>query len=221
MRSGTLHASAADPQVVPAARSMFRALVGEGQWQALPRAVQLRFDGALAPGEEVVYVGEVACTQRTRIGRLWALLLRFAGSPLPLESLHHTASTVVVTGTRTGAQCWTRTYESPGRRSQVIRSMKCFSGPTGLEERVGAGLSMALTVSVESRALVFRSVGYHWKVGAWTLSIPMWLTPGAITVRHREERSGRFSFTLSVVHPLFGCLIHQVAYFRDAHGCAP
>jgi hypothetical protein len=42
------------------------------------------------------------------------------------------------------------------------------------------------------------------------------LTPGDIVVHHREEREGRFSFTLSVVHPWFGRMLHQVAFFRDA-----
>ena len=42
------------------------------------------------------------------------------------------------------------------------------------------------------------------------------MTPGCIEVTHREERSGRFSFTLSAVHPWFGLIIQQVAFFRDA-----
>lgn len=163
-----------------------------------------------------MYQGKVSSTRRTIIGRVWAQLLRFAGAPLPLQSINDGASTVVVTaGIRMGTQRWTRTYCGSGRRPQVIRSIKSFSGPTGLEEKVGAGLSMALTVSVESRALVFRSAGYHWQCGPWRLSVPACLTPGRMTVRHREERAGRFSFTLSVDHPWWGRLIHQVAFFRD------
>jgi hypothetical protein len=46
--------------------------------------------------------------------------------------------------------------------------------------------------------------------------IPALLTPGDIIVEHREEREGRFSFTLTVMHPWFGRILHQVAFFRDA-----
>jgi len=42
------------------------------------------------------------------------------------------------------------------------------------------------------------------------------LSPGRMEVVHREERDGRFSFTLTVRHRWFGELIHQVAFFRDA-----
>jgi hypothetical protein len=94
--------------------------------------------------------------------------------------------------------------------------MKRFSGSTGLEERVGGGIAMALKVFVEDRAPVFRGDGYHWRCGRIAIPIPGWLTPGSIEVRHREGRQGRFSFTLTVVHPWFGRIIHQVAFFRDA-----
>lgn len=80
---------------------------------------------------------------------------------------------------------------------------------------MGGGIGMALEVSVESHALVFRSTGYYWRCGLVLLRIPGWLTPGRTEVRHREERDGRFSFTLSVTHPWFGQIIHQLATFRD------
>ena len=195
----------------------FRALVGDRLWRTLPLEVQQRFGRELTGSERAQYRGEVLFTHRKLVGRLWAQLLRIVGAPLPLESFSRIASTVVVTaGDRAGAQCWTRSYELPGGKSQIIRSTKSFTGPTGLEERVGAGLSMALTVSVESRALVFQSAGYYWQWGGGRLSVPTWLTPGQITVRHQEEYAGRFSFSLTVDHPWLGRLIHQVALFQDA-----
>jgi hypothetical protein len=99
---------------------------------------------------------------------------------------------------------------------QVICSTKRFAGPTGLEECVRAGIGMALAVSVEQRSLVFRSTEYFWRCGRVRLRIPDWLTPGRISVIHREERTGRFSFTLIVTHAWFGETIRQVGFFRDA-----
>jgi hypothetical protein len=179
--------------------------------------VRRRFERRLAPGESAIFVGEVAETRCTPVGWLWAQLARLAGAPLPLKVLAHTAAVVVVTADAVGdAQLWTRIYHEPGRLPQVIRSIKSFTGPTGLEERVGAGIAMSLRVSEEQRALVFRSSCYRWRWGRWSVRIPAALTPGDIVVHHREERAGRFSFTLSVVHPWFGCILHQVAFFRDA-----
>jgi hypothetical protein len=214
---GALAVAGAGQAPERARHDAFRRLLRDADWRRLPRAVQRRFERPLAPGESAVYVGEVAETQLTRLGWLWAQVARLLGAPLPLKRLQRTAATVVVTADAVGdTQLWTRIYHETGKLPQVIRSMKSFSGPTGLEERVGAGISMALAVSVEERALVFRSAGYYRRLGSLTLRIPAWMTPGNMEVRHREERQGRFSFTLSVAHPWFGPLVRQVAFFRDA-----
>jgi hypothetical protein len=213
--SGAAVEAERDPGRVPV-REAFPKLVDPARWQRLPRAVRRRFERQLAPGESAIFVGEVAETQCTPVGWVWAQLARVAGAPLPLQVLAHTAAVVVVTADTVGdAQLWTRIYHEPRRLPQVIRSIKSFTGPTGLEERVGAGIAMSLVVSEEERALVFRSTGYRWRWGRLVVRIPSLLTPGDIVVQHREEREGRFSFTLSVVHPWFGRILHQVAFFQD------
>ena len=99
---------------------------------------------------------------------------------------------------------------------QVIHSAKRFSGPTGLEEYVGFGISMALKVSVGHDALVFTSAGYAVRLGRLRLTLPDWLTPGELTVIHTDLGCGLFRFTLEIVHPRFGRLLRQSAVFREA-----
>jgi hypothetical protein len=216
MRRSNL-ATKIDPPSRPSrSHSAFRDLVGELDWQRLPAQVQARFERQLAPGEAIAFVGEVAETHMTVFGWLWAQVARLAGAPLPLKALGHTSAAVVVTQDGSdSAQCWTRIYHDNGALPQVIRSTKRFAGPTGLEECVGAGIGMALALSVERRALVFRSTEYFWRCGGMRIHVPDWLTPGRIAVIHREERAGRFSFTLQVTHPWFGETVRQVAFFRD------
>jgi hypothetical protein len=194
----------------------FRALLPAADWSRLPAPVRARFAREIAPGEAVAFIGEVATTRMTFAGRCWAQLARLVGAPLPLKSQTHTAAAVIVAQDGlTPDQFWTRVYHEDGVPPQVVRSTKRFAGPTGLEECVDAGIGMALLLSVEHRALVFRSAWYFWRCGPLRLRIPDWLTPGRITVTHREERGGQFSFTLEVVHPWFGETIRQVAFFRD------
>ena len=179
--------------------------------------MQRRFERHLEPGESAIFVGEVAGTRLTPFGRLTAQLARLVGSPLPLKSLRRTPAAVLVTEDLVDrSQLWTRIYHEPGRLPQVISSIKRFDGPTGLEECVGCGVGMALTIRVDARAIVIESAGYFWRRGRFKLAIPDWLTPGKITVTHREERVGRFSFSLTVEHPHFGTTIQQIAFFRDA-----
>lgn len=200
-----------------ATHGSFRSLVDEAGWQRLPCAVQARFERELAPGDSAAFVGVVASTRMSLYGRFWAQFARLFGAPLPLKCLERTAAAVIVTQDESvNTQVWTRIYHDSGLLPQVICSTKRFAGPTGLEECVGAGFGMELVTSVEERALVFRSAGYFWRIGGLQLRVPDWLTPGRIAVTHREERAGRFSFTLIVKHPWFGEVIRQVAFFRDA-----
>lgn len=92
--------------------------------------------------------------------------------------------------------------------------MKRFQGPTGLEEYVGAGVGMALRVTVEDRALVFRSAHYFLSLGAYRVPLPDLLSPGTMEIVHRDL-GHEFAFELTLTHRLFGRLVHQLAYFKE------
>lgn len=196
--------------------SRFRKLLDPREWVELPSPVRRRFTHALADGETSAFLGEVAETRLPLFGRLLSAILLLFGAPLPLRPSARAYAAVMVTEDHaSGGQLWTRIYGRAGKFPQVIHSAKCFSGPTGLEEQVGGGLGMALTVHVENRALVFRSAWYFLRVLGVTLRLPWTLCPGRLEVIHREERDGYFSFTLTIRHALFGEVVHQVAFFKD------
>lgn len=194
----------------------FSALLPARDWADLPAAVRKRFSKRLAPGGSVIYGGQVTETRLSPLGWLLAQAARLIGAPLPLAAGSRAAAWVSVTeDPSVGGQVWSRIYHRPGRFPQVIHSFKRFSGPTGLEEYVGRGVGMTLTLRVEARALVFRSAGFFLELGRLRLALPRFLMPGAFEIVHREEAEGRFSFTLSLRHRLFGEMIYQKALFRD------
>jgi Domain of unknown function (DUF4166) len=45
--------------------------------------------------------------------------------------------------------------------------------------------------------------------------LPIWATPGALSVTHAEIGDGRFLFILEILHPRFGLLMRQSAAFRE------
>ena len=47
------------------------------------------------------------------------------------------------------------------------------------------------------------------------MRLPEWLAPGRMVVGHVELGEGRFAFTLDLVHPWFGEMIHQLAVFAE------
>jgi Domain of unknown function (DUF4166) len=195
----------------------FRALLPDDDWGRLPLAVWRRFSKRLAGGKTVVYVGEIEESSHSRAGWWLAQLTRLIGGPLPTGS--ETGVPIIVTVTEdaaSGGQVWIRICARSRGFPQVIHSAKRFAGPTGLEEYVGFGISMALRLTVAHEALFFHSAGYFLGLGALRLPLPEWLTPGRFTVSHADLGSGTFRFSLELVHPRHGQLIRQSAIFREA-----
>jgi hypothetical protein len=195
----------------------FRALVTDDDWAELPVPIRRRFSRRLADGNTAVYVGEILETRTNTAGWLLAHAARLIGSPFPVSRDTHVPSVVCVTeDMANGGQIWTRLYARRRRFPQIVHSSKRFAGPTGLEEHVGHGVGMTLTVEVKDDALVFRSRDYFVELFGLRIRLPAWLTPGALSVTHAECADGRFSFTLDVVHPRFGLMMRQMGLFREA-----
>lgn len=194
----------------------FRTLIGEAAWARLPAAVRTRFGKRISASSIAIYTGEVVECRMSRAGRLLAQVARLIGGPLPTRCDLFVPATVTVTeDPATGAQFWTRIY---GRRRgfpQVISSCKSFSGPTGLEERIGAGFGIALRVAVEGEALHFLSDHYFIAFAGLRLRIPSWLSPGRLRVSHIDCGRGLFAFVLALEHCWFGEMIRQTAMFSE------
>lgn len=195
----------------------FHALLPDEEWGRLPLAIWRRFSKRLADGKAVVYVGEIDEVSFSRTGWWLAQAARLIGGPLPTAAETEVPMIVAVTeDAATGGQIWTRISARRQGFPQVIHSSKRFAGPTGLEEYVGYGVSMALRISVEHEALRFRSVGYAVQIGGLRLPLPTWLTPGDLIVTHSDLGGDAFRFALEIIHPRFGMLIRQSAVFREA-----
>jgi uncharacterized protein DUF4166 len=195
----------------------FHALLPDDAWGRLPVAVWRRFSKRLADGKTVVYVGEIEESFHSRAGWWLAQLARLIGGPLPTGM--ETRVPIIVTVTEdvaSGGQVWTRICTRSDGFPQVIHSAKRFAGPTGLEEYIGCGVSMALRLAVEHEALLFHSAGFFISIGRYRLALPERLSPGALTVSHADLGGGNFRFTLELIHPRHGVLLRQAAIFREA-----
>jgi hypothetical protein len=197
------------------AESPFARLLG-ARWLFLPPATRRRFLRRIACGACVAYLGEVIECRMSRAGWLLAQAARLVGAPLPLGTEAGVSACVSVTADGEGhGQYWTRQYGRAQGFPQVIHSVKRFAGPTGLEEYLGLGLGIALRLEEAGGSLLFVSDHYFLKIGALRLRLPNWAMPGALTVGHHDIGGGRFLFSLDLVHPWLGELVHQLCVFAD------
>jgi len=201
--------------VVPDYR--FHDLVGEKAWNTLPVSVRRRFGKRLKGGASVVYQGVVVSMRRNLAGFFLSQLARLIGGPLPhdLSSVRQPAVVSVTEDCAGDGQFWIRQYGRASGFPQVIHSSKRFSGPTGIEEYIGAGLGIALRVGINQDGLSFKSDHYFLQIGNRKLRLPAWLSPGALTISHRDLGETRFLFSLTLKSRLFGELVHQDALFHD------
>jgi hypothetical protein len=194
----------------------FRGLLGAAAWSELPLAVRRRFSTRAQAGGSITYAGEIVECRRTLFGKLVAELGRVIGAPLPLSD--DTGVPAIVTVTEDGAtsgQFWTRMYGRTRGFPQVIHSSKRFTGPTGLEEYLGWGFGIALTVSADRDALRFHSDHYFLRLGSTRFRLPRWLAPGELTISHVDCGYGEFAFVLALRHGRFGLVIHQTGLFHE------
>jgi len=189
----------------------FQTLLGP-RWADLPPAVRARF-GPEACARPHAYVGEMR-VRANLVGFLMAQLCRLIGTPLAPWRGEAVPVTVDVHTDRDGALVWDRLYRFEGHAPIFVSSRKIVT-ERGLVEVVKGGLGMALNLTVEEGALHFRSTGYFLELAGVRLPIPGWLTPGRAHVIHRDEGGGRFRFTLSFAHPLFGETLFQEGVFAD------
>ncbi len=195
----------------------FSGLLGLEAWKKLPDAIQKRFSHRLRAGQTAIYTGTIDQIMMSRSGRILAHALRIIGAPLPLRIETGVAAIVTVTEDgKTGGQIWSRLYTSRNNFPQITQSSKRFSGPTGLEEYIGFGITMALTARTTHKAMIFESAGYSLNFWKFRLALPHFMTPGQVTVTHEDLSDGTFRFTLQLVHPHLGTLVGQSGVFHES-----
>lgn len=194
----------------------FRRLLGAEAWERLPDAVRQRFGKRLGPGQSANYAGQVVACRMNPAGWMLAQACRLIGAPLPLGRGGGVSAVVSVTEDgASGGQVWTRIYARRRGFPQVIHSAKRFAGPTGLEEYLGGGFGIALTVGLIDSGIRFSSDHYFLRIGGLRLRLPRCLSPGRLTIDHEDHDDGIFSFTLSLRHRLLGQLMFQHSRFSD------
>lgn len=185
------------------------ALVGESGWSRLPAAVRRRF----APGHAPVRYDGPMSLRCSPAGRVFAWLARVVGGPLAGMNADGVDTTVRVGDDGQGGVVWARDF---GGR-QLVRSTKALDAKGQLIERTDGGLGMNLDVFESGGSLVFESRRFFLLVGArhWRLPVPALLTPGTCRVTHTDLGGGRFRFTLTMTHALWGRTFEQTGVFRD------
>lgn len=192
-----------------------REVLGEAAWQRLSPAIRRRFsEAALAEGA-VHYIGVMANVRCSRLGWLLAQACRLLGTPLaPGNGTDVPVTVSVYRDPRRGGVTWERIYRFPGRRPVKVSSTKCRDAAGRFLEVAAGGIGMWLSVYERAGRLCFRSGDYFVELAGRRITLPQWLGPGETLVVHGDEPAGRFRFTMTIRHWLFGETFFQDGVFQ-------
>lgn len=203
-------AAAIDPTI--------RLLLGSAAWHRLAGPVRGRFAVKPLPGRAFVWSGTMEVVHLSRLGRVFATLLRLFGMPLAPWTGRDVPVAITLSPAGSNATEWARRYAF-AHRTAVVSSRKTLDAELKLIELTRGGLGMRLSVAEVNGALRFASERFFWRPAFWrggglAVPIPLPLTPGRLRVDHEELGGGNFRFSLAMRHPLLGLTVFQTGVFR-------
>lgn len=192
----------------------FETLVGPDGWYRLPPDIRRRFTEKPTTTAPIHYRGLMRRVECSKLGWLLAQICRLIRTPFAPATGADVPCAITLRHERGGGIIWDREYQYPGRKPALVTSTKRNAPDGALCECVGGGFGMRLAVFEAGHQLHFLSLRYFWRIGAWEFTLPRLLTPGTAHVIHADLGGGRFRFTMTIHHPIFGMLFEQDGEFE-------
>jgi len=108
---------------------------------------------------------------------------------------------------------WDRVFKFKGRKDFHFKSHMEQHSANQIIEFVRFGVGLKLTIAVEQGKLVFRSIGFIWRILGIKIPIPLKLLFGSAYIEERAIDDKTFSMKMSIKHPLFGELFRYSGQF--------
>lgn len=193
-------------------KSVFQIVLGD-DWDRLGGIIQRHYflrpksdDYICVSGEMIEISHSSVAKLLIPFGLLFGAIVPFQGSNVPTD-VHYRANL------KNSNIYWDRVFKF--KRSDF--HFKSFMEPAGDNqaiEFVRFGIGIRLAVTVENEALVFRDIGYLWRLFGHDFAIPgKWLM-GNIYVEERPIDDRYFSMKMTLTHPWFGILFKYRGKFE-------
>jgi hypothetical protein len=204
----------AQPLLNPHHHPDFERLVGREGWWRLAPDIRRRFCEYPQADVPIHYIGVMNRVHCSSLGWLFAQACRLIGTPFAPHRGCDVPVAITLRDDSAGGIVWERDYRYANRAAVCVRSTKRVDADGGLLECVSHGLGMRLAVFEADRALHFLSLYYYCHFAGRRLRLPHWLSPGTAHVIHEDLGQGRFRFSMTIHHKLFGTLFQQDGVFE-------
>ena len=131
-------------------------------------------------------------------GRVFGALVPYKGKNIPTEVQYWT------TTDNNAAMFWHRTLEFPNKAPVIFKSRMEYVKNDEIIEYVRYGMGIRMRMSVNNGALIFKSIGYIWKLGEIKIPIPTWAILGNAEITEKSISDDKFFIDFHITHPLLG-----------------
>jgi len=175
------------------------------QWNDLADIVKQHYDITPGTPSNMVIKGVMDEVYHSPIAKLFLLPSRIFGALVPYKGTN--IPTEVKNWTTTdnlSAMFWHRTLDFPNKPAVVFKSRMEHVQGNEIIEYVRYGMGIRMQMSVEESALIFKSIGYVWKLGGMTIPIPAWAILGNARIIEKAISEDEFFIDFNITHPIFG-----------------
>lgn len=202
----------------PTSTPVFQTVLGDADWQRLGTVVRRHYSLQPFSDDQMTVRGHMDEVWHAPLaallmpaGRLFGALVPHQGREVPID-VHYRCQP------GDAGLYWDRRFHFPGRAVFHFRSHMEVADSARHEviEYVRFGLGLRLRVTAEDGALVFRDVGYVWRLGPLRLPMPLHLLLGRAYVEERPVPGddGAFTMKMRLRHPWWGELFRYSGRFR-------
>ena len=174
-------------------------------WDELSHIVKRHYD--ITPGKNISLTlrGEMSEVYHSKIAKLFLLPGRIFGALVPYRGKN--IPTIVKNWTSGGndkAMFWYRTLHFPNKSPVIFQSRMEHLTDNEIIEYVKYGMGIRMALFEQDSSLVFKGLGYVWKIGDLTILIPNWMILGDAVIVEKAISEEALHLNFEIVHPVFG-----------------
>lgn len=160
----------------------------------------------LSPGSnaELTMSGELDEVYHSNIAKIFILSGQIFGALVPYRGRHIPTTVKNWTTVDSKAMYWHRTMLFPDKPPFVFKSRMVYLQDNDIVEYVKYGMGVRMRLSVKDGALVYRGIGFIWKLGKINIPIPNWAILGDSEIIEQAISDKEFKMEFTMRHPLFG-----------------
>jgi len=174
------------------------------QWSSLAPVIQAHYGLTPFTDEQIRLKGIMDYVSYSSIAAILMPFAVFTGALVPYRGQNVPVEATNQSLPGIPAYFWTRTFHFSGRKPYTFRSWMICTAAGELTEYVRFGLGIRLAVTVLDGGLIEKDLGYVWKIGRWSIPLPIHLLFGRSYIEEMPISDSEYRMKWTVTHPLFG-----------------